>query len=109
VDFDLDPAIVDVLSLPLTARGHIDHLSSRKRANGFSARSVLLERALGQLRMKRSLHPRAIPIEPSLDVVACRALDRGFFPGCGFLGPDGISLRHQIDGDPPPSIRRIAR
>jgi hypothetical protein len=96
VDFDLDPAIVDVLSLPLTARGHIDHLLSRERANAFSARSVLLERALGQLRMKRSLHPGAIPVEPSPDVVARCALDRGFVPGCDFLGPDGISLWHQL-------------
>ena len=92
VDYDIDPAIVDVLSLPHTARGHLDHLSSRDRADAFSARGVLLERALGQLRMKRSLHPRAVPIEPSLDVVARRALDRRFLAGCGFLGPDGIRL-----------------
>jgi hypothetical protein len=96
VDFDIDPAIVDVLSLPHTARGHLDHLSSRDRADAFSARGVLLERALGQLRMKRSLHPRAVPIEPSLNVVARRALDRRFVAGCGFLGPDGIRLSAQL-------------
>src|SRR3954452_1585724 len=94
VDLDLDPAIGDVLSLPLTARGHVDHLSSRERADAFGARRVALEGALGQLRMKRSLHPRAIPIEPSLDVVACRVLNGGFVTGCGFLGPDGSAL-HQ--------------
>jgi hypothetical protein len=92
VDYDIDPAIVDVLSLPHTARGHLDHLSSRDRADAFSARGVVLERALGQLRMKRSLHPRAVPIEPSLDVVTRRALDRRFVAGCGFFGPDGIRL-----------------
>ena len=92
VDFDFDPAIVDVLSLPDTARGHLDHLSSRDRADAFSAGAVWLERALGQLRMKRSLHPRAVPIEPSLDVVARRAFHRRFVAGCGFLGPDGIRL-----------------
>ena len=48
VDFDLDPAIVDVLSPPHTARGHLDHLWSRDRADAFGARGVLLERALGQ-------------------------------------------------------------
>jgi hypothetical protein len=92
VDFDFDPAIVDVLSLPHTARGHLEHLSSRDRADAFGARGVLLERALGQLRMKRSLHPRAVAIEPSLDVVSRRALDGGFVAGCGLLGPDGIRL-----------------
>jgi hypothetical protein len=96
VDYDIDPAIVDVLSLPHTARGHLDHLSSRDRADAFSARGVSLERALGQLRMKRSLHPRAVPIEPSLDVVARRALDRRFVAGCGFFGPDGIRLSAQL-------------
>jgi Protein of unknown function (DUF1214) len=39
--------------------------------------------------MKRALHPRAIPIEPSFDVVTCRALDRSFVAGCDFLGSDG--------------------
>ena len=48
LDFDLDPAIVDVLSPPHTARGHLDHLWSRDRADAFGARGVLLERALGR-------------------------------------------------------------
>jgi hypothetical protein len=54
--------------------------------------------------MKRSLHPRAVPIEPSLDVVARRALDRRFVAECGFVGPDGIRLSvavlagHQLIG-----------
>src|SRR4051794_23183287 len=45
--------------------------------------------------MKGSLHTRPIPIEPSLDVVACRVLDRGFVAGCGFLGADGSALHRQ--------------
>src|SRR3954469_1428705 len=105
-DVHLDAAVGDVARPADALRRPVDHLPGRERSQRLAERVVDAAGALRELWVERALHPRRVAVEPALEVVEHRALDRLSRACVHRRLPVVDHARHRQE--PPPNFARSA-